>query len=95
MQPASRPGRLAPLRRDALTGTTLEVARADAAPRHVALWRLPARDRVLWATLEWKLLAHGLPGFGTAAFVLVNLATAERRLASERRGGASPTRWRP
>jgi uncharacterized membrane protein (UPF0182 family) len=38
---------------------------------------------VLWTTLGWKLLAHGLPGFGTAAFVLVNLAAAERRLASE------------
>ena len=32
MQPASRPGPLAPPRRDGLTGTRLEIARADAAP---------------------------------------------------------------
>jgi hypothetical protein len=40
-------------------------------------------ERVLWTTLTWKVLAHGLPGVGTAAFVLANLAVAERRLAPQ------------
>jgi uncharacterized protein len=49
-----------------------------------ALWFGEVRhERVLWTTLRWKILAHGLPGFGTALFVLVNLAVADRRLAAE------------
>jgi hypothetical protein len=57
-QPASRPGPLAPPRRDGLTGTRLEIARADAAPRRVAGRRLP-RARAL--------LAVGLLGIVAAA----------------------------
>ena len=45
------------------------------------LWfREVGHERVLWTTLAWKVLAHGLPGSGTAALVLVNLAVAERRM---------------
>jgi hypothetical protein len=48
------------------------------------LWfRELGHEPVLWTTLKWKVLAHGLPGFGTAAFVLANLTAAERRLASD------------
>jgi uncharacterized protein len=48
------------------------------------LWfRELGHESVLWTTLKWKVLAHGLPGFGTAAFVLANLTVAERRLASD------------
>jgi uncharacterized protein len=43
------------------------------------------REQVLWTTLRWKVLAHGLPGFGTAAFVVLNLTIAERRLGAAAR----------
>jgi hypothetical protein len=61
MQPASRPGRLAPLRRDGLTGRRLEVARADAAPRRVALSRLP-RARALLAVGVLGIVAAAVAG---------------------------------
>jgi uncharacterized protein len=46
------------------------------------------QERVLWTTLKWKILARGVPGLGTACFVLLNFAVAERvlaRLAAARR----------
>jgi len=47
------------------------------------LWfRELGQERVLWTTLKWKVLAHGLPSFGTAALVLLNLAVVERVMAS-------------
>jgi uncharacterized membrane protein (UPF0182 family) len=35
-------------------------------------------EPVLWTTLKWKIVGAGLPGFGTAAIVLANLAIAGR-----------------
>ena len=46
------------------------------------LWfRELGQEDVFWTTLKWKILAHGVPGFGTACFVLVNLAVVERVMA--------------
>ncbi|HEX5617311.1 MAG TPA: UPF0182 family protein [Solirubrobacteraceae bacterium] len=120
MQPASRPERLAPLRRDEQVAGTFGIRTARSAHRAsapaVSPWRLPrvrsllalvflatfaalvagvarvytdllwfqelGHERVLWTTLKWKILAHGLPAFGTASFVLLNLAVVERVVAS-------------
>jgi uncharacterized membrane protein (UPF0182 family) len=38
-------------------------------------------ERVFWTTLKWKLLAQGLPAFGTAVFLVVNFAVVERVVA--------------
>jgi uncharacterized protein len=40
-----------------------------------------SQERVLWTTLKWRILARGVPGFGTACLALLNFAIAERVLA--------------
>ena len=53
------------------------------------LWfRELGQEQVFWTTMKWKLLGHGVPGLGTASFVLVNFAAVERVMG--RRGA-----WRP
>jgi uncharacterized membrane protein (UPF0182 family) len=46
------------------------------------LWyRELGQEDVFWTTLKWKLLGRGVPGFGTACFLLVNFAVVERAMA--------------
>ena len=46
------------------------------------LWfRELGQERVFWTTLKWKVLGHGVPGFGTACALLVNFAAVERVMA--------------
>ena len=86
-----------------LLGTLAVVGAACRCSAHVytdLLWfRELGQEDVFWTTLKWKLLAHGVPGFGTACFVLVNLAVVERAMARARadagRRGCSPTRSPP
>ena len=48
-----------------------------------ALWfQEVGREDVFWETLKWKLLARGLPGLGTACFLLANFAAVERAMAA-------------
>jgi uncharacterized membrane protein (UPF0182 family) len=48
-----------------------------------ALWfQEVGREDVFWATLKWKLLARGLPGFGTAFLLLANFVAVERAMAA-------------
>ena len=37
---------------------------------------------MFWTTLKWKVLGHGVPGFGTAAFVFANFSFVERVMAA-------------
>ena len=37
---------------------------------------------MFWTTLKWKVLGHGVPGFGTACFVLANFGFVERGMAA-------------
>ena len=48
-----------------------------------ALWfQEVGREDVFWQTLRWKLLAHGLPAFGTGCFLLANFVAVERVMAA-------------
>jgi uncharacterized membrane protein (UPF0182 family) len=47
------------------------------------LWfREVGREDVFWATLRWKVLARGVPAFGSAFFLLANFAMVERAMAA-------------
>jgi uncharacterized membrane protein (UPF0182 family) len=49
------------------------------------LWyRELGHERVLWATLKWKVLGRGVPGLGTACFLLANFAVVERIVGRHR-----------
>src|SRR4051794_33039697 len=46
------------------------------------LWfRELGHEPVYWSTLRWKFIGRAVPAFGTACFVIVNLAFAEREIA--------------
>jgi uncharacterized membrane protein (UPF0182 family) len=48
------------------------------------LWfRELGHEPIYWTTLRWKLLGRAVPAFGTACFVIVNLAVAERTITRQ------------
>jgi uncharacterized protein len=47
------------------------------------LWyRELGQEAAFWTTLKWKVLGHGLPGFGTACFLFANFGFVERGMAA-------------
>ena len=83
----------------ALAALTVAVALAARVYTDALWFQEVGREDVFWTTLKWKLLARGLPGFGTACFVLANLVAVERAMAAHAPRAAgracSPTRSSP
>ena len=47
------------------------------------LWyRELGQEAAFWTTLKWKVLGRGVPGFGTACFLLANFGFVERGMAA-------------
>jgi uncharacterized membrane protein (UPF0182 family) len=69
-----------------LVGTLAALGGAVALAAQVytdALWfREVGQEDVFWESLTWKVLARGVPSFGTACFLLANFVAVERAMAA-------------
>ena len=69
-----------------LVGTLAALCGAVALAAHAyteLLWfRELGHEEAFWTTLKWKVLGHGVPGFGTACFLLANFTAVERAMAA-------------
>jgi uncharacterized protein len=48
------------------------------------------QQSVYWTTLKWKIIAEGVTGFGTAAFLLLNFAVVDRVMLKRARPAERP-----
>ncbi len=66
----------------ALAALTVAIALAARVFTEALWFKEVGREDVFWQALKWKLLARGLPGFGTACFLLANFVAVERAMAA-------------